>query len=308
MTDHRKSNFSTNDILDLLEAVGLTDPSMQGDIAAFQSRMADLQGDHVVVAPAIELLTEALEKGDEELATRIGQALVAVIRADKEPLEPRPPIFDAIDSCDVASVMRTLDSSQVNARYGRYRTTALYRAMSAGIDGSSIEIMHVLLDYGADPRLGIGDHGVLHGLGFLGNLADGSAKELSEVIKRCVGLGANLEEQTNELQWTPLLGAVDEWNELSTEALLMAGADPNARSGTENRALTTGQSCLAMSTAKPAIFELLLQYGADPSCGGDEGTSIRPEIERFRDQFEPGGIRDELTECLALLDLYAVRQ
>lgn len=142
--------------------------------------------------------------------------------------EPDPEIFDAIETGDVAVVRRALKTCDVNARYGEYQATALYRAMS-GFE-VSVEIMHALLDAGADPRKGLSDSNVLHGLGFA--VIKGIAPEdICAVIKRCVAAGADLEQRSKKLQWTPLICAVSEWNPIATEALLMAGADIHARAG-----------------------------------------------------------------------------
>ena len=143
---------------------------------------------------------------------------------------PNPDIFDAIDDADVAAVEAALADWEINQTHGEFASTALYHAMSC-MFGVSLPIVNLLLDRGADPRLGLGtSNNVLHGLGF-GQCGDLQADELADGIKRCVSLGADLEQRTEKLKWTPLITAASEWNPVAVEALLLAGADINARAG-----------------------------------------------------------------------------
>lgn len=170
---------------------------------------------------------------------------------------PRPEIFDAIDEQDVDAVKVELTRCDVNQRYGEFDSTALYHAMSA-MD-PSIEIMNFLLDAGADPRLGLTDCNVLHGLGFT-VFRDISADDLAKVVRRCVELGADIEQRTDKLQWTPLISAVSEWNEIAAEALLMAGADITARAGQVDGVCFSGADSFAFADGHEPTMEVLRRY------------------------------------------------
>ena len=141
--------------------------------------------------------------------------------------EPQPEIFDAIEDCDVKAVRSALQNWDINQAYGQYETTALYYAVSC-MHETSLDVINVLLDAGADPRKGLTQTNVLHGLGFA-NLKGIQPEELAKVVQRCIELGADIEERSPRLQWTPLITAVSEWNPIATEALLLAGANIRAR-------------------------------------------------------------------------------
>ncbi len=172
---------------------------------------------------------------------------------------PNPAIFDAIDDGDVDAVNAALADWQVNAMHGEFDKTALYHAM-AHTSGLSIPVVTVLLDAGADPRLGLGEtSNVLHGLGF--GQCDGVAPaDLAAVITRCVALGADIEQRSNRLGWTPLIMAASEWNPVATEALLLAGADIQARAGDVDGVCFAGETALAFADGHDATRAVIERY------------------------------------------------
>ncbi|WP_171212657.1 ankyrin repeat domain-containing protein [Ruegeria sp. HKCCA5426] len=154
---------------------------------------------------------------------------------------PEPLIFDAISDGDLGAVADALDHWEINATHGELEATALYMAMSC-MFGVSLEVVRLLLDRGADPKLGLGsDYNVLHGLGF-GNCDAIEPNELTEVIKRCMALGADIEQRSKNLQWTPLITAASEWNPVVVEALILAGVDIHSRSGKVSDVCLAGET------------------------------------------------------------------
>ena len=170
----------------------------------------------------------------------------------------QPPIFGAVESEDVEAVRAALMDWDVNAQAGTYGSSALYHAMTVTW-GPSLQVINCLLDAGADPKRGLGDTNVLHGLGFP-VWRDVTAVELSEVVKRCIALGANIEERTETLGWTPLILAVSEWNEVATEALLLAGADPHVRAEDTGRGCFSGADCLTIANGHHKTTAILRTF------------------------------------------------
>ena len=178
--------------------------------------------------------------------------------AEEDLMNAQPPIFDAIESEDVDAVRAALMDWDVNTQVGTYGSFALYHAMTVTWD-PSLEVINCLLDAGADPKRGLGDVNVLHGLGFP-VWRDVTAVELSEVVKRCIALGANIEERTETLGWTPLILAVSEWNEVATEALLLAGADPHVRAGGTGGGCFSGADCLSIANGHHKTIAVLKTF------------------------------------------------
>lgn len=172
--------------------------------------------------------------------------------------EPQPDIFDAIEERDVEAVRAALQKWEINESFGEHECTALYKSMSA-MFGVSLEVIDLLLDSGADPNKGLTDTNVLHGLGFA-NLDGNKPEELALVVRRCVELGADIEQRSNNLQWTPLITAVSEWNPVATEALLLAGADIRARAGETGRGCFSGADCLAFANGNAATLAVLKRF------------------------------------------------
>ena len=201
------------------------------------------------LAKAVEMLKTSVS--DPEVAKTMSQI------ADM-PLEPEPEIFEAIEDHDIDKVHAALKTWGVNRAHGTFECTALYRAMSCST-GASIEMMHCLLDAGADPRKGLTDTNVLHGLGFA-QLKDIDPRELTGVVRRCVEGGADIEQRSNNLRWTPLITAVSEWNPVATEALLLAGANISARVGDVEGSCFAGADCLAFAQGHPETTAVLKRY------------------------------------------------
>lgn len=186
------------------------------------------------------------------------EAAATYANAQMESYVPDPPIFEAIDAQDLARLSELLQTTDVNARYGNYDQTALYHAI-ASFDGIHADVVTLLLDAGADPKQGLTHTNVLHGLGF-SNPRDMTADQLAPIVWRCVALGADIEQRSDHLQWTPLLTAASEWNEVAVEALLMAGADISARAGDVDGVCFAGQDAFAMAAGHPATLAVLNRY------------------------------------------------
>lgn len=205
-----------------------------------------------IIAQAVQGIVELIEDPESS-------ALQALAAAAAQP--PQPDIFDAIDAADLDGVKAALATEDVNARHGAFDATALYQAMSS-LD-PDIAIMHALLDAGADPSLGLTHSNVLHGLGF-GNGNGLPVDALAGVIQRCVELGADLEQRSDQLQWTPLITAASEWNEVAVEALLVCGADISAQAGPVGGVFGAGHSAAHFAAGHPATLAVLARY-ANPN-------------------------------------------
>lgn len=208
----------------------------------------------------LEQLNEALEMtvrmhaelmGNPELAADIEKRL-------KQPIEPEPAIFEAIDDCDLEAVCAALGDWEINKQIGQYHKTALYAAMSNML-GVSLDVITLLLDHGADPNLGLTHTNVLHGLGFA-NLKGVDAAALSQIVLRCVELGSDIEQRSENLEWTPLITAVSEWNPIATEALLLAGADITACAGDTGKGCFSGAGVFAFAEGHEPTMAVLRKF------------------------------------------------
>ena len=244
--------------------------------------------------------------GQDLRALKASRSLLMELDAETH-VEPRwtpleitqnPALFDAIDDGDLAAVRVEMAEWDLNRQHGRLRKTALYHAM-AGMD-VPVEILEALLDAGADPRRGMGPNNVLHALGFA-ILDEMDEDGLARVVARCVAGGAELEQRSDSLRWTPLQGAITEWNPVAVRALLRAGADPDAVSGTVDGCCLSRTSCLAMAMAHPEIFEILLDFGADPDRAGPDGTTPRAALEDAIAEADPGPYRETLKWSRSIL-------
>ena len=252
------------------------------DISDLQIRLSEFMMSQVTSGPGNTAEAEALRKdlddaiaafGDQipqlqDLADQLDllQAVAADPKLSQAMAEqamkdyvPNPEIFDAIDDGDVEAVKAALADWEINATHGEFECTALYHAM-ANMCGVSLPVVTLLLNAGADPKLGLGETtNVLHGLGF-GRCDDIAAEELAEVVRRCVALGADLEQRSNRLGWTPLITAASEWNPVATEALLLAGADIGARAGEVEGVCFSGETALAFADGHDATRAVLERY------------------------------------------------
>ena len=215
-------------------------------IKAYGDQMPELRD----LATQLDLLAEVAQ--NPELAAQIAE------NATKE-YEPNPKIFDAIDDGDLDAVKAALTSWDVNATHGEFECTALYQAMS-NMFGVSPPMAHLLLDAGADPKVGLGtSSNVLHGLGF--SRCDGvTPEDLAKVITRCVALGADIEQRSNRLGWTPLITAASEWNPVAVEALLLAGADIDAHAGEVEGVCFSGEPGRAFADGDPATLAVFERF------------------------------------------------
>ncbi len=261
------------------------------DIRDFQLRLTDFMMSQVTSGPGNTAEAEALRKdldaaiaayGDDmpelqQLANQLD--LLKAVASDPDLASkmaedamkdyvPNPPIFDAIDDGDLAAVETALADWGIHDTHGEYKATALYHAMSC-MFGVSLPIVRLLLDRGADPSRGLGTtSNVLHGLGF--GRCDGlDPQDLAAVITRCVGLGADLEQRSDRLGWTPLITAASEWNPVAVEALLLAGADISARAGEVDGVCFAGQTALAFGEGHAPTKDVLEKY-LDPTYAADQ--------------------------------------
>ncbi|MEM9591960.1 MAG: hypothetical protein AAF967_11555 [Pseudomonadota bacterium] len=186
-------------------------------VSVFGDQIPDLRQ----LAEQLDLLEEVMS--NPGLAASIAEA------ANRE-YEPNPEIFNAIESNEIDQIEKALTECDINQTYGELECTALYHAMS-NMFGVSLAVVNLLLDKGADPSIGLGrSSNVLHGIGF-GRFEANDVDGLAQVVARCVALGADIEQRSRKLQWTPLITAASEWNPVAVEALLLAGADIEARAG-----------------------------------------------------------------------------
>ena len=230
----------------MISPTAMTGDGGLGPSSEFLALRSELD-EAVTAFPEMEELKELVAAMDmmQQMAQDPAYA-TSVAEAAMKDYVPNPPIFDAIDDGDVAAVEDALKSWEVNATHGEFDSTALYHAMSC-MFGVSLPVVGLLLDRGADPSLGLGrSSNVLHGLGF-GQCNDLRPEDLSAIIRRCMSLGADIEQRSNKLGWTPLITAASEWNPVAVEALLLAGADIHARAGEVDGVCFSGEPALAFA-------------------------------------------------------------
>ena len=228
---------------------GETRPSREFEAIATASRDPGATAELHELARAIEMMKETLSNPE------IAQSIHDMQSGD---FEPQPEIFEAIEDCDIEAVRAALTTWEINRTFGEYESTALYHAMSCS-SGFSLEVINLLLDSGADPNKGLTDTNVLHGLGFA-RLQGVSPDDLAAVVRRCVDLGADIEQRSNTLRWTPLITAASEWNPVATEALLLAGADITARSGEVEGVCYSGSDCLAFAEGDEETVAVIKRF------------------------------------------------
>ncbi len=174
--------------------------------------------------------------------------------------ELNPKLYEAVEDGDIETVRELLKTEDVNQTFGQFAKTPLYHAMSCSF-GVSLEMVTFLLDAGADPKKGLADTNVLHGLGFA-VMNDVAAGDLAAVVKRCVDLGADIEQRSDKLRWTPLITAASEWNEVAVEALLLAGADVNAMAGDVDGVFGAGADSRVFASGHKETLAVLDRFHA----------------------------------------------
>lgn len=184
--------------------------------------------------------------------------LAQMVEALAHPRHVKPALIEAIREGDADSVRALLPGYAINSQHGAFRTSALYEAMSA-MFGVSVEIIDLLLDAGADPQIGIGERNVLQGLGF-GRCEGIAPEDLARVIRRCVVLGADLEQRSEVLGWTPLMTAASEGNAVAVEALLLAGADIAAEADTRAGVVGPRQDSFFHAGGSAETLAVLARY------------------------------------------------
>lgn len=249
-------------------------------------------------------MQSALDAGNYDEAQALSEDVARLSGVDLPQYEPEPELFEAIDAQDFQAVLTCLKAVDVNYGHGSYKKTALYHAVAHLNEEPSFEVINALLDAGADPQQGLGlETNVLHGLGF-GYYQPKHVAPLTDFVKRCVALGADLEQRSNRLNWTPLHTALNEWNPPVAAALLAAGANPNASTNIDDIGCTAGQTALAMAMCHPELIDLLLSNGADPELTVDDGLTLRQMITMQIEQNQNTEFAAELRESLLVLDRY----
>ena len=239
----------------------------------------------------VENLVEKCGGMDEALGF-----LMSKISAGLPSHDPQPDIYEAIDEGDIETLTELLKREDVNQRHGKFDKTPLYAAITAV--EAYFDIMNLLLDHGADPNLGLTETNVLHGFGF-GYFQEDQVDAVTHVVQRCVDLGADLEQRSDRLLWTPLMSAINEMNMAAMVALLRAGADPNARAGVGVGAVSDGKNCLEMAMS-PEFVKVLLEFGADPAAKNATGRSA---IDYMKSQVVQPISQDYRDICSKSLDL-----
>lgn len=216
-------------------------------IGFFAPKMSFASNDLARIAPTAQR--------PRSISPRVRDSMPVPGRATTE----RPALFDAIEAGSVRAVRTALKSCDVNEVHGQFQISALYRALSAC--HVSLKIVNLLLDAGADPQIGMRGKNVLHALGHA-PLRGIKPEALSTVIKRCVAMGADLEQRTEYMEWTPLMTAVSLMNPIATEALLLAGADLHARAGDAEPGPYAGADIFRFAEGDKACLAVLNCFGA----------------------------------------------
>jgi len=248
---------------------------------------------------------ETLEVDDALMIEALETVRMAVDKGRPRPGRLRLAIFAAIAAGDVARAEACLAGLDVNARHGALAETALYHALS--VEARSVEMVRMLLDAGADPNAGMAEgYRPLHAVAAYpwGWEVAATKALLADLL---VAAGGDIEARTEGRGWTPLHRAVLEGSADEVEALLRAGADPNAPfDGRSEPWFTAGRLPLQIAGHDTAKVRLLLEYGADPrrtdALGEDTARYLNALIaEHIAHRAEEDAQRAALESSLALV-------
>ncbi|WP_287187271.1 ankyrin repeat domain-containing protein [Rhodovulum sp.] len=304
-------------------------PEMAGDAAAFRRQIAALRGELVHGAEfqaendrLSAALSAAEAQGDTVLARslseslyRRGRAIMATLRFREEAVspegEPTRILFAAIASGDVDRLRDCLAGADLDARHGALEETALFHALS--VEGRSVAVVEFLLDQGADPDAGMSDgYRPLHAVAAY-PWGWETAETKAVLADLLVKAGGDIEARTESWGWTPLHRAVLEGSADDLEALLRAGADPNAPFDERSQPwFTPGRLPLQIAGHDTAKVRVLLEYGADPSRTDAQGENAAAYLraliaEHLARRAEEDVHREGLERSLALVRDWPVR-
>ncbi|TCM85159.1 ankyrin repeat domain-containing protein [Rhodovulum steppense] len=304
-------------------AVEAMTPDIGGEAARARRRIAALRVE-LVRSPGFTAendrlcaaLAAAEAEGDTLLSQRLsealyrrGKAIMATLRVredEAEPTdEPTRELFAAIAADDVDRLRACLAGSDIDARHGPLQETALFHALS--VEGRSVAMVEFLLAQGADPNAGMADgYRPLHAVAAY-PWGWESATIKAVLTDLLVKMGGDIEARTESWGWTPLHRAVLEGSADELEALLRAGADPNAPFDERSQPwFTPGRLPLQIAGHDTAKVRLLLDYGADPrrtdGLGEDTASYLRMLIaEHLAHRAEEDAHRAGLERSLELV-------
>jgi hypothetical protein len=231
-----------------------------------------------VMAPGFEEEIETdLSVGPGETVRRSFRMTSLVAEEEKEAADPRVnPLVAAVLQGDIELVRAIIAlGSEIDELDSRYDGTALGMAISSG----RLDIVKLLLSYGADPNAREKDNRTAT------MRLDGDGSR--EIVQELVNAGAKLDLK-DELGMTVLMRAARSDGEEVLQALIDSGAEVNATDIHGETALTN-----AVEIASIENVRVLLQAGADVNAQtGDGRTAIMVAID------------DDHTEIVDLLIAY----
>lgn len=269
-------------LVDVMEDMVKTLPESQTEMAmSLQQQIAAMRG-MIAIQSAVpggqdafeSKLQAAMDSGDEAAVEEMMDQLSAgtdEIAAHFDAMYPPAPpleanvqrLFDAIEEGDKTATRDALKDVDVNGHYGQFNQTPLYHALSA--DDRTPEMIKLLLDAGADARIGMDDgYTPLHNIGdYLGGPE--KLEPLADIVRLLIDAGADIEARTDSYGWTPLQQAVMQGVPVEIEALLQGGANPNAIYAPHSMPhFSPGRTPLQIAGSRTEKVQVLLNYGADP--------------------------------------------